>query len=237
MRILGLITARGGSKGILRKNIRELHGKPLIEHTIHVALAASNLFHRVIVTTDDEQIASISRLAGADVPFMRPQELAKDETPTLPVLQHAIEYVEQNDGITIDWVMILQPTSPLRTIEDIEAAICLAKAGDCDTVVSVRKANNCHPFKMKKIDTGGLLVPFIDGCVEPERRQDLSPDAYQRNGAIYMVRRDRLLENRLYGDKIRPYIMPDDRSVDIDTHLDFKLAETLLEERGKEAPI
>lgn len=237
MRVLGVITARGGSKGLPRKNIRELHGKPLIEHTIRAALAAADLFHRVIVSTEDEEIAGISRCAGADVPFLRPQELARDETPTLPVLQHAIDYVEHSDGVTIDWVMILQPTSPLRTRADIEATIALAEAGDCDTVVSVRKANNCHPFRMKKMDADGWLVPFIDGCAEPVRRQDLAPNAYQRNGAIYLVRRDRLLENRLYGDRIKAYVMPDDRSVDIDTHLDFRLAEALLAGRGEGALI
>lgn len=228
MKVLGVITARGGSKGLPRKNIRELHGKPLIEYTIQTALSAADLFHRVIVSTDDEEIAEIARRAGADVPFMRPQHLASDEAPTLHVLQHAIEYIEKNEGVAIDWVLVLQPTSPLRTREDIESAICLAEAGDCDTVVSVRKIINCHPFKMKKIDAQGGLVSFIDGCVEPFRRQDLTPDAYQRNGAIYLLRRDRLSENRLYGDQVRAYVMPDERSVDIDTLMDFRLAEVIL---------
>jgi CMP-N,N'-diacetyllegionaminic acid synthase len=228
MKILGVITARGGSKGLPRKNIRSLHGKPLIEYTIQAALAAVDVFHRVIVSTEDAEIAEVSRRAGADVPFLRPQELARDSTPTLPVLQHAVEYIERCDGVAIDWVMILQPTSPLRTKEDIQTAVNLAAAGDCDTVVSVQRANKCHPYKMKKMDSAGRLVPFIDGSVEPVRRQDLTPDAYQRNGAIYLVRRDRLLENRLYGDSISAYIMPDDRSVDIDTHVDFLLAEALL---------
>ena len=228
MKILGIITARGGSKGLPRKNILALHGRPMINYTIEAALAAGDLFHRVIVSTDDEEIADISRRAGAEVPFLRPPQLARDDTPTLPVLQHAVDHVERRDGVAIDWVMILQPTSPLRTKEDIKAAGGLAAAGDCDTVVSVRQVSNCHPYKIKKMDSEGWLVPFIDGSVEPLRRQDLVPDAYQRNGAIYLVRRDRLRENRLYGDRIRPYIMADDRSVDIDTQVDFHLAEVLL---------
>lgn len=231
MKILGIITARGGSKGLPRKNILALHGRPMIDYTIDAALAAGDLFHRVIVSTDDEEIADISRRAGAEVPFLRPPQLARDDTPTLPVLQHAVDYVERRDGVAIDWVMILQPTSPLRTKEDIEAVVGLAAAGDCDTVVSVRQVSNCHPHKIKKMDSQGWLVPFIDGSVEPVRRQDLVPDAYQRNGAIYLVSRDRLRENRLYGDRIRPYIMVDDRSVDIDTQVDFLLAEVLLSKR------
>jgi CMP-N,N'-diacetyllegionaminic acid synthase len=228
MKILGIITARGGSKGLPRKNILALHGRPMIDYTIEAALAAGDLFHRVIVSTDDEEIADISRRAGAEVPFLRPPQLARDDTPTLPVLQHAVDHVERRDGVAIDWVMILQPTSPLRTKEDIKAAVGLAAAGDCDTVVSVRQVSNCHPYKIKKMDSEGWLVPFIDGSAEPLRRQDLVPDAYQRNGAIYLVHRDRLRENRLYGDRIRPYLMVDDRSVDIDTQFDFHLAEVLL---------
>ncbi len=231
MRILGIITARGGSKCLPRKNVLPLHGKPLIEYTIQAAQAAGAVFYRVVVSTEDAEIAEIARCAGADVPFLRPRELALDGTPTLPVLQHAVDYVERSDGVVIDWVMILQPTSPLRTSEDIEAAAELAAAGNCDTVVSVRRANNCHPYKIKKMDAAGCLVAFIDGSVEPARRQDLAPDAYQRNGAIYLVRRDRLLENRLYGDRIRAYVMPEEKSVDIDTNIDFLLAEALLSRR------
>ncbi len=235
MKILGVIPARGASKGLPRKNILLLDGKPLIEYTIEAALNAGDLFYRVIVSTEDAEIADISRRAGAEVPFLRPPQLARDDTPTLLVLQHALDYVERNDGIVIDWIMVLQPTSPLRTRTDIEAVVTLAAAGSCDTVVSVRKINNCHPYKIKKIAPEGWLVPFIDGTVEPARRQDLSPDVYQRNGAIYLLRRDRLLESRLYGDRILPYVMPEDKSVDIDTQIDFHLAEVLLSKHKKDA--
>lgn len=229
MKIIGIITARGGSKGIPRKNICKLHGKPLIEYTIKAAQSVADCFHRVIVSTDDEEIANVCRSAGAEVPFLRPSYLARDDTPTLPVLQHALSYVEHDGAFRTDWIMVLQPTSPLRTGKDITAAIRLAQVGDCDMVVSVRKANDYHPYKMKKIDESGYLEPFITGCVEPARRQDLAPDTYRRNGAIYLIRRDVLVErNRLYGDRIKAYIMPDERSVDIDTQVDFRLAEIFL---------
>ena len=122
-RVLAVIPARGGSKGVPRKNIRLVCGKPLIAYTIETALAARHLFHRVIVSTEDEEIAAISRQYGAEVPFLRPAELAGDQVPTVPVLQHTVRFVESEENIVMDWVCLLQPTEPFRTVEDLEQGL------------------------------------------------------------------------------------------------------------------
>lgn len=229
-RVLAIITARGGSKRIPHKNIRPLAGKPLIARTIDAALAVPSL-HAVVVSTDDEAIAQASRIAGADVPFIRPPELSTDTAASLPVVQHATTFIEQRDGMTFDWVLLLQPTSPLRTAADIEAALVVAAHGDCDSVVAV-KPMPVHPIFAKKIDVDGYIKPFVLDEPEGLRRQDAMPPAYCRNGAIYLTQRRVLMEeNSLYGKRIRAYVMPEERSVDIDTPLDFALAEILLNSR------
>ncbi|MBT5373795.1 MAG: acylneuraminate cytidylyltransferase family protein, partial [Rhodospirillaceae bacterium] len=126
-KVLALITARGGSKGVPRKNIRMLCGKPLIAWTIEVALSVGEQFHGVVVSTEDEEISEVARKCGAEVPFVRPAELAQDETPSLPVIQHAVEFIEERDSIRLDWVMVLQPTEPLRLAEDIIECLRLSR--------------------------------------------------------------------------------------------------------------
>ena len=230
-KVLAVIPARGGSKGVPRKNIRPVGGKPLIAWTIECALAARHLFHRVIVSTDDAETAAIAREFGAEVPFMRPGDLAQDKSPTLPVLKHAVGFIEQQDGLVLDWVMLLQPTAPLKGPQDLEAALELAKQGDCDSVISVVQVFDVHPVLMKRIEDG-LLQPF---CVEePEgtRRQDYSPPAYMRNGAIYLTRREVLMEQgSIWGQRIRPYVMPEERSLSIDNEWHIKMADVILSER------
>jgi CMP-N,N'-diacetyllegionaminic acid synthase len=232
-KILAVIPARGGSKGVPRKNIRLLAGKPLVAYTIAAALETRDLFHRVIVSTDDAQIAEVARECGAEVPFMRPDDLAADRSPTLPVLQHALGFVEAQDGIRMDWVMLLQPTAPFRAAEDIRAAAALALEGGCDSVISVVQVWGAHPILMKRIEDDRL----VSYCIEEKegtRRQDYQPAAFMRNGAIYLTRRECLVEkNSIWGASIRPYIMPEERSVNIDSELDFKMAEFLLAERGR----
>lgn len=228
--ILAVITARGGSKGVPRKNIRLVCGKPLIAYSIETALQVRDRLYRIIVSTDDTEIADISRHYGAEVPFMRPPELAADKTPTLPVLQHAVRFVEEQDKVRLDWVLLLQSTSPLRTKDDILAALELAHLGGCDSVISVVQTPT-HPLFMKRIENG-KLVSFSDMLVEKEgtRRQDAQPPAYIRNGAIYLTRRDVLMErNSIWGRFIRPYVMPPERSVNVDSELDLKLAEIMLQ--------
>jgi CMP-N-acetylneuraminic acid synthetase len=233
-KILAVIPARGGSKGILRKNIRPVCGRPLIAYTIETAQAARHLLYRTIVSTDDPEIEAIAREHGADVPFLRPAELAADKVPTLPVLQHAVRFVEARDDIKLDWVLLLQPTTPLRKLKDIEASLALAFKDNCDSVISVVQVFAEHPIFMKRIENNQLL-PYGIEEKEGTRRQDCQPPAYIRNGAIYLTRRDVLMKhNSIWGRIIRPYIMPPQRSVNIDSELDFKLAEIMLEEQNRD---
>ena len=232
-RVLAVIPARGGSKGVPRKNIRDLCGKPVIAWTIETALAAGDELHRVIVSTDDPEIAVAAHAFGAEAPFMRPAELATDEAPGLPVIQHAVEFVEKEEGIPVDWVMILQPTAPFRNADDISESLRLAREGGCDSVISVTRVLAEHPILMKKIESDRLL-PYCLEEKEGTRRQDYDPPAYIRNGAIYLTRRDVLMENNsIWGEVIRPYVMPEERSYDIDSERDFRLVELVMRERLK----
>lgn len=227
-RILAVITARGGSKRVPGKNIRPIAGKPLLAWTAESVLACKDLLHDVILSTDDEAIAAVGRTHGISVPFLRPMSLATDASGSLVVMQHATRFVEERDATKMDWLLLLQPTSPLRTAEDIRHAIGLIATNNCDSIVAVSEMPT-HPVYAKKIDNDGLLRPFLLDEPEGLRRQDVKPLAYMRNGALYMTRRDILMErNTLYGERICPYIMPRERSIDIDTEIDFMLAELLL---------
>jgi CMP-N,N'-diacetyllegionaminic acid synthase len=226
---LAIITARGGSKGIPKKNIRLLNGKPLIVYTIERALEIKDDLYEVIVSTDDEEIAEISVKAGACVPFLRPLELSTDSASSFDVVKHAVEFIEKERNVVIDWSLILQPTTPLRTSGDIISALNIAEIGDCDTVVSVYDASNSHPGKMKIINKNGKLTPFLSDVPWLARRQDRKPEVYLTNGGIYMTRRDVLMKSKsLIGKSVSPYIMPIERSVDIDSLSDFLLAESIL---------
>jgi CMP-N-acetylneuraminic acid synthetase len=230
-KILAVIPARGGSKGVARKNVQPLAGKPLLAYSIEAALAVRDRLVRVILSTDDPAIAEVGRACGADVPFFRPAELGGDRTPMVPVLQHAVREIESRDSLRLDWVLLLQPTAPLRSPADIRAAIALAEAGGCDSVISVVQVFAVHPILMKRIE-GDRLLPFCMEEKEGTRRQDFQPPAYMRNGAIYLTRRDVLMERgSIWGEVIRPYVMPEERSVSIDNELDFRLAELMLGDR------
>jgi CMP-N,N'-diacetyllegionaminic acid synthase len=227
-RILGLIPARGGSKGVPRKNVRPIAGKPLIAYTIETALQARDLFHRIIVSTDDTEIARIAAEHGAEVPFLRPRSLAGDAVATLPVVQHAVRWIEEEEGEPLEWICLLQPSDPLRIRDDIEAAIRLALQGGADSVISVVQAVSTHPCLMKRIENN-RLQPFCIEEKEGTRRQDLRPPAYMRNGAIYLTRRDVVMHrNSLWGSVVRPLIMPENRSHGIDSEVDFHFVEFLL---------
>jgi CMP-N,N'-diacetyllegionaminic acid synthase len=230
-KVLAVIPARGGSKGVPRKNIRLVGGKPLIAYTIEPALAVKDHLHRLIVSTDDVEIAQIGKQFGAEVPFFRPPELGGDKIPMVPVLQHAVRTVEEMDGIKLDWILLLQPTCPFRTPQDILACLDLAAAGGCDSVISVVRVLAHHPILMKKIENEQLL-PFVIEEKEGTRRQDYAPPAYMRNGCIYLTRRDTLVEKgSIWGDFIRPYVMPEERSVNVDSEMDMRLVEYMIQER------
>lgn len=230
--ILALIPARGGSKGIKNKNIRELLGKPLVAYTIESALR-SKYIDRVIVTTDDQIVAKISKDYGAEVPFIRPEELARDDTPGIEPILHGIKWLEENENYRSNYVMCLQPTSPLRDSEDIDRAIEILMDRQAISLISVCEADQ-HPYWMKKIEDG-LLKSYMDVDLETKyfRRQEL-PKVYTLNGAIYISKTESLLKNRsFYSENTIPYIMTKEKSVDIDDIIDFKLVELILKERTK----
>jgi len=229
MQVLAVIPARGGSKGILGKNTAVVAGRPLIAWTIDVALRSQTL-ERVVVTTDSPQIAATARECGAEVPFMRPSELAADHTPGIAPVLHAVDWLEQHESYQPEWVMLLQPTSPLRTVEDVDAAVAMASKKDVDAVVSVCEGHQ-HPYWMKQIGSDGFLTDFLRLERPYARRQDLPP-VYALNGAVYLIRRQVLLEQRtLYPARTMALVMPIERSLDVDTLWDLHLVRLVLEER------
>ncbi len=221
MSILALIPARGGSKSIPRKNIKYLAGKPLIVWTIEASQKAE-CFDQIVVSTDDEEIAEVSRSYGASIPFMRPRRLAQDDTPGVSPVLHALEILPK-----FEWVMVLQPTSPLRTASDIQHSIAFCNDSKSSSLVSVTQASE-HPYWMFTMDNKGLLKNAIPENNDVSRRQDL-PSLYTLNGAIYLAHRQWLFRHKtLRGPDTVGYVMPNERSVDIDTPLDWELAEHLL---------
>lgn len=227
MRVLGVIPARGGSKGVAGKNIRPLHGRPLIAYTIAAARGASRLA-RCIVSTDDAAIARMAREHGADVPFVRPAELATDRAASLGVMQHALHAVEEAErGAPYDAVLMLQPTTPFRTAADIDGALELLERSGADSVISVVDVAGHHPARMKYLEGDRLIDPPFAEAVENQPRQELRP-MYIRNGAIYATRRDVLLGGSFKGRDCRAWVMPAARSVNIDTLDDFAYAEWCL---------
>lgn len=231
--VLGIITARGGSKGIPRKNLALLDGKPLLQYTAECALAARSL-SRVILSTDDREIAKIGRRCGLDVPFIRPQELARDETPTLPVLQHAVRFLE-DQGERYDAICLLQPTNPLRKPEWIEDCVRLLFEKDADAVVTVLPVPheyNPHWVYFRR-DDGTLYLST--GEQEPLPRRQLLPPAFHREGSVYVTRRDVLMErNSLYGERVLGYLLDPEETVNIDGPEDLARAEALLRRRENE---
>jgi CMP-N-acetylneuraminic acid synthetase len=240
LKVLGIITARGGSKGIPGKNLKLLAGKPLLAYTIETA-RRSRALDRVILSTEDEAIAAAGRDLGCDVPFIRPLDLAQDDTPHLPVIQHATRWMEERVNYRPDAVMTLQPTSPLRTGDDIAAAVELLERSGADSVLSVNEVPvHAHPMRALRLDDAGNAVLFVSG--EPvrkriNRRQDL-PQAWVMNGAIYACRTRVLFaaEPSLYGNRVVAYRMPAARSISIDDLEDWAAAErALIHGRGSPA--
>ena len=232
-RVLGLIPARGGSKSIPRKNIRPLGGKPLIAWTIEVALACPSL-DRVVVSTDDREIAEMAQRYGAEVPFMRPVEFAQDGTPDLPVYKHALSWLSDNEQYVPDITVWLRPTVPFRAVEDVEAVLKKLIDTRADCVRSVCEAEH-HPYWMKKLE-GDRLLPFSSVANETEFYQrQILPPAFLLNGAVDAIWHESAPDDGfLFEGDIRGYLMPLERSVDIDTELDFGLAEVLLQRRERE---
>jgi CMP-N,N'-diacetyllegionaminic acid synthase len=233
--VLGVVTARAGSKGVPGKNTRLLAGQPLLAYTIDAA-RASGVFDRLILSTDDPVAAALARERGCEVPFMRPAELAADDTPHLPVMQHALTWLREHDRYAPDWVMILQPTSPLRQPRHICEAVDLALTAGADSVVSVDEIPaHYNPMRVVTIDENGFARLFVGGRPvkqRPARRQDL-PKAWLLNGAIYLFRTALLfdpLEPGMYGDRVAAYRMSPPYGFNIDEPEDWTMAEQLLAE-------
>ena len=224
-KVLGLIPARGGSKSLPRKNVLSLGGRPLISWTIQAALASAYL-DRVVASSDDREIMETARKWGAEVPFTRPAELAGDETASIDVVLHALDQV----GNGYDYVVMLQPTSPLRTVGDIDACVSKCLDSGAPACVSVCEASK-SPYWMYTFDSRERFRPVIQGLELITRRQDIPP-VYSLNGAVYVARTDWL---RKAGQFITPetvgYVMPHERSLDIDTALDLRICQILVSEK------
>ena len=226
--VIGVITARGGSKGIPGKNIKTMAGKPMIAWTIEAARQSKTL-SRVILSTDDADIARVAREWGVEVPFMRPPELAQDRSSHISVVSHVMDWLELNGSLP-EYLFVLQPTSPLRAGTDIDGAIELAFERSADAVVGVSALDH-HPYLARKILADGSLAEFISTDIQYLCRQNLPP-AYSINGAVYVNRCLSLRRDRTFLPPCTfAYVMPPERSLDVDTPQDFFMVEQLLNQQ------
>lgn len=228
LNVLGVTLARGGSKGVPGKNRRLLAGKPLINYTIEVAHQCD--FANYVVSSDDGDILRIAAEAGCET-ITRPAELARDDTPTLPALQHALQWAEKRHGRAYHYIVELRATSPFKTADDVQRALRLLVDSGADSVIAVTECQEHHPARVKYLNEWGYIRDFYP---EPEsgRRQDLIPTVYVRAGGIYALKREALTgENgKVLGhEKSLPLILPPERAVNIDSELDFAFAEFLME--------
>lgn len=224
--VLALVPARGGSKGVPRKNVRLLAGRPLLSYVASAALE-SGVCDRLVLSTDDEEIAAVGRECGLEVPFLRPAELARDESPMLPVLQHALERLS-DQGWRPDIVIILQPTSPLRRAAHVRGVVEQLVESGADSVVTVLELpRHLSPDYVMRVD-GGRLVPFLPEGARVTRRQDARA-AYVREGTVYACWRTTIEQHgSIYGDDCRPFLMDPRESLSIDSMDDWAEAEQRL---------
>ena len=221
---IGIIPARGGSVGVKRKNIRIVGGIPLINYSIKAAKKSEYLTD-FFVSTEDQDIADIAREAGGKI-IDRPKEIAENDTPMFPILLHAMDYLNKLLDYSIDQFVLLQPTTPLRTEDDIDKSIKTINTSNADTLISVYEVEDTHPSRMYTI-VKNRLIPYAE---EPRGslRQDL-PSVFHRNGAIYIVKTEILVNKKsIIGNKIIPYVMPRSRSINIDDEYDLQVADLLL---------
>ena len=234
MKYIALVCARGGSKGVPRKNIRLLGGRPLIGWSVQTAKSVERI-SKLIVSTDSEEIAQIAREEGALVPFIRPYELAQDDSPEWLVWCHALEYLKGNGDEDIDGLVIIPPTAPLRSVQDIENCLDEFEKGNVDVVITVSNAHRSPFFNMIKNSEDGfssLVIPPTEAII---RRQD-APKVFDMTTVAYVVRPDFLMQHTsLFEGSVRSVHVPLERALDIDTMLDFKIAECLISTKQKEA--
>ena len=226
--ILGITLARGGSKGIKNKNIVKINNKPLIQYTIDEALKSKLLTH-YIISTDSKKIKEVSLKIGAKVPFIRPKKLSTDSSSSVAALQHAVNFMENLNKIKYDYVIEIMCTNPLKKCNDIDSIIRKIIRTKADTVIAVHQLEDHHPRRIKKI----VKDKIVDFCLKEKkesRRQDLKPNAYIRSGSIYAIERNYLMKkNARYGSKnSRPYILHQDKALNIDTKIDLLIAKQIL---------
>jgi CMP-N-acetylneuraminic acid synthetase len=238
LRVLVVVPARGGSKGIPRKNLQLLAGKPLVAHAIATGLAAT-LVERVLCSTDDPEIADVARGAGAEVPFLRPTDLAADTSEDWPVFMHVLDFLDTREGYRPDVIVNLRPTSPLRTPTHVDDAIRLLLDTGADSVKAVCLARQ-HPHKMWLRQPGGGIEPYLKTQFRLERGPDVPraqlEDIYWQNGVVDVTRRQVILEQSvMIGRRVAGLVTQPAESIDIDTPLDLQLAELLLAQRAAPA--
>ena len=225
-KVLCTICMRSGSKGVPGKNLRNLHGKPLMAYTIDQA-KRSSLFEYVIVSTDSAEIAETAKQYGAEAWFLRPTELATDEAPKLPVIRHAFLEAEKYYGHEFEILVDLDATSPLRSVEDIKNSYEQFSAEGADILITGSPSRKNPYFNMVEI-TDGRVRKVKELQSPPARRQD-APEVYDMNASIYIWKRKALLEcETLFTDKTSLYVMPERRSIDVDTELDWELVEFII---------
>lgn len=230
IKLLATICARAGSKGVPGKNIRTLLGKPLIAHTIGQAIS-SGLFEYVVVSTDSKDIAVIARQYGAEVPFMRPKELATDTSSKWPAVRHALSECEKLYKSRFDIIVDLDPTSPLRTVQDIKNCIKLLVEKDAPNVITAMPARRSPYFNLIEVYPDGHVGLSKEPAQPITRRQD-SPPCYDMNASIYIWKRDVLMENdSIFLERTALYVMPEERSIDIDHEIDFEFVEFIANKR------
>jgi N-acylneuraminate cytidylyltransferase/CMP-N,N'-diacetyllegionaminic acid synthase len=233
MKRLCTVCARGGSKGVKNKNLRLLLGKPLIWHTLEQARIA-NLFDVIAVSSDSDEILSAASDWGCEYLIKRPIELATDEAPKLPAIRHCVEMTEQLAGYKFDTLVDLDATSPLRITEDIYRAVQMVEKDGAENVITVKVARHSPYFNLVEIHENGEVVLSKPTDIAVERRQD-SPKCYDMNGSVYVWRRSALFTyQKLFNPRTRALIMPEDRSVDIDSELDYSFVEMLMKARQQD---
>ncbi|MCG3683489.1 cytidylyltransferase domain-containing protein [Aliarcobacter butzleri] len=228
--VLCTICARGGSKGVKNKNIKELNGKPLIAYTIEQA-KASGLFEHIVISTDSDDIANIAKQHGAEVFFKRSSEIASDTAGKLDVIKDAFKRSEEHYNKTFDYLIDLDATAPLRIVEDIINSFKQFKQNDNDNLITAMPSRRSPYFNLVEQDKDGkvYLSKKLDNSIV--RRQD-APKSYDMNASIYIWKRDIILnENSIFLEKTGLYVMPEERSIDIDNELDFKFVEFLMKEK------
>lgn len=230
MSVVALICARGGSKGLPRKNILPLNGRPLIAWSVSQALAVARV-DRCIVSTDSEEIAAVAREAGAEVPFMRPAELAQDNSPEWLTWRHALNFLRQTDGDYPDTLIVVPTTAPCRAVQDLERCLDEFEKGGADVVITVTDAHRSPYFNMVKIAADGAVGLVIPPASSVSRRQD-APVVFDMTTVGYVVKPEFVMtRNGVFEGIVRQVHVPAERALDIDTRLDFQIAQCLMAQR------